>query len=230
MSGYKLSLKGSGCSLQNGVKCHGGEDHSHKYVNRCTGSRWLQTVSVSCSCFYHWNAFISILLLVVQTNTFQGILITDGSLSYTVFTYHCGSMMWSGSATIGFSADDAFFQSHPLSRTTTSNTIACLNSPDSGWNNLVYQLGGKPTVVPQPTPSFSASKLKWLIQSASGPRLKYGGRNDLKVSSFVLPLILYHPQTYRCWGYTITNINSSVWCKPHTSNNFYFRVLHWRCN
>jgi len=160
---------------------------------------------------------------VVQTNTFQGILITDGSLSYTVFTYHCGSMMWSGSATIGFSADDGFFQSHPLSRTTTSNTIACLNSPDSVWNNLVYQLGGKPTIVPQPTPSFSASKL---IQSASGPRLKYGGRNDLKVSSFVLPLILYHPQTYRCWGYTITNINSSVWCKPHTNNNFYFRVLH----
>lgn len=36
MSGYKLSLKGSGCSLQNGVKCHGGEDRPHKYVNSGT--------------------------------------------------------------------------------------------------------------------------------------------------------------------------------------------------
>ena len=91
----------------------------------------------------------------LQTNTFQGILITDGSHSYTVFTYRCGSMEWSGSATIGFNADNDLFQNHPLSRTRSSNSIACQNYPDSVWNNLVYQLGGISSIVPNPSPTSS---------------------------------------------------------------------------
>ena len=77
----------------------------------------------------------------MQTNTFQGILVTDGLQSYAIFTYQCGSMQWSGDpATIGFIADGGFFQNHPLSGTLNSRDIACQNFPGTVWNNVVYRL------------------------------------------------------------------------------------------
>ena len=49
-------------------------------------------------------------------------------------------MEWSGDATIGFNTDDTFFINHPLSGMDSTNEIACLNSPDNVWNNVVYIL------------------------------------------------------------------------------------------
>lgn len=78
-----------------------------------------------------------------QTNTFQVILVTDGFNSYTIFTYQCGLLQWSGGATIGFIADDSFFQNHPLSGSSAAN-IACVNIPATIWSNVVYQLNPPP--------------------------------------------------------------------------------------
>lgn len=66
-------------------------------------------------------------------------MITNGYQSYTVFTYHCGSLQWSGNAVIGFKANKNFFKIHQLSGS-NANSIACLKSPRSLWNNVVYQL------------------------------------------------------------------------------------------
>ena len=76
----------------------------------------------------------------LQTDTFQGIVITNGSRSYAVFTYKCGLMQWSGEATIGFKADRTYYRNNPLSGTVLSNTIACINVPASNWSNVVYNL------------------------------------------------------------------------------------------
>ena len=86
----------------------------------------------------------------LQTNTFQAVVITSGVESYALFTYQCGSMEWSGGATIGFNTDDTFFMNHRLSGTARANEIACLNSPTTIWSNVVYQL----TQGPVPTPTI----------------------------------------------------------------------------
>ena len=77
--------------------------------------------------------------IIIQTNTYQGILITNGQQSYALFTYQCGQLGWSGGATIGFSAAGNFYQNHCLSGINARN-IACLNSPGSTWTNVIYQL------------------------------------------------------------------------------------------
>ena len=88
---------------------------------------------------YNYYAVISLLRLL-QTNTYQGILITDGRNSYAVFIYQCDAMGWSGSATIGYYASGDFYENHNLSSTSTANRVACLNTPNTVWSNLVYQL------------------------------------------------------------------------------------------
>ncbi len=88
--------------------------------------------------------FIAVLnstsLNLLQTNSYQAVLITDGQASYAVFTYKCGELQWSGNATIGFYTDGKFYQNHFLSGTIGAKDIACLNSPDSSRSNIVYQL------------------------------------------------------------------------------------------
>ena len=76
----------------------------------------------------------------MQTNTFQAIVITSGVESYAVFTYQCGTMEWSGGATIGFNANNTYFANHRLSGSFRANEVACLNSPITDWSNLVYQI------------------------------------------------------------------------------------------
>ena len=77
---------------------------------------------------------------ILQANTFQGILVTDGEQSYALFTYNCDMMEWSGNATVGFNAAGKFFHSHFLSGTHSITNIACINSPQSSWSNIIYQL------------------------------------------------------------------------------------------
>ena len=67
-------------------------------------------------------------------------VVTDGSRSYAVFTYHCGLMDWNGRAVIGFNANSSLYQNHRLAGTSDANDIACLDSPDTVWTNVVYLL------------------------------------------------------------------------------------------
>ena len=75
-----------------------------------------------------------------QTNTFQGIIVTDFSRSFSVFTYYCGDMSYSNGATIGFMTRDGLFANHPAGTRTHAEYIDCLNDPISPWVNIVYQI------------------------------------------------------------------------------------------
>ncbi len=75
-----------------------------------------------------------------QSNTYEGIVITNGKKSFAIFTYLCGSMNWHGYATIGINADGNFYTNYPLSGTSSVTEVACLNSPDSLVKNLIYPL------------------------------------------------------------------------------------------
>ena len=67
-------------------------------------------------------------------------VITDGSESYALFTYQCGSMSWHGNATVGFNAGGTLFENHPLTGTSSANSVACLSYSTTVWMNLVYKL------------------------------------------------------------------------------------------
>jgi hypothetical protein len=75
-----------------------------------------------------------------QTNTFQGILATDFSRSFAVFTYKCGDLTFSGGATIGFATEDGLFANHIATIRGSAQSIACLNMPSSPWVNVVYEI------------------------------------------------------------------------------------------
>lgn len=77
-------------------------------------------------------------LIFLQTNIFQGVLVTDYKRSYAVFTYYCGDLRFSGNATIGFVTGDGMFANHETSLRGNPQSIACLNSPASPWVNIVY--------------------------------------------------------------------------------------------
>ena len=87
-----------------------------------------------------------------QTNTFQGMLITDSANSYAVFTYYCGDlnyptfMHYYPPSAIGFSTEDGL---HAVHEATFRSNIACLNHPTSPWVNIVYELtdNGKMTLL-----------------------------------------------------------------------------------
>ena len=81
-----------------------------------------------------------------QDNTFQAILITDGQYSYTIFTYKCGLMEWDNGAIIGFNAIGGVFENHDPS----SSEVACLNSPESEYSNIVYLLSNESPEIPIP--------------------------------------------------------------------------------
>ena len=77
-----------------------------------------------------------------QTNTFQGMLVTDlTTSSYAVFTYHCGDMSFSDPGLIGFThikdgvniTHGATYREHPY-------FVSCLNEQNSDWVNVVYEI------------------------------------------------------------------------------------------
>ena len=83
---------------------------------------------------------IAMNILQLTTNTFQGVIITDGSTSYAVFLYHCPSMEWSGNAVIGWQASSFYYRNHPLSGTSDAKQVACLNTTTSSYNAVVFKL------------------------------------------------------------------------------------------
>ena len=84
----------------------------------------------------------------------QGLIVTDGSKTYAVFTYKCGELNWAGNAVIGFNAAGDYHDNHPLAGLTTSNLVACVHTSDgSDWNNVIYNLVPNPDALSNaPTP------------------------------------------------------------------------------
>ena len=82
----------------------------------------------------------------LQTNTFQGILITDGTKSYAVHTYVCGEMEWGDESTVGFNAGGEYYENHPITGHFQSHFIACLQNMSAGSliTNQIYDLVPNP--------------------------------------------------------------------------------------
>lgn len=76
----------------------------------------------------------------MQNNTFQAILITNGTKSYSVFTYKCGDLNYPDIAVVGYNVPLGSYENHPLSDTDVdADAIACVHL-DSVWNNVMYDL------------------------------------------------------------------------------------------
>ena len=53
--------------------------------------------------------------LQLQTNTYQGIIITNTTTTYYIFSYPCGDIQWSDQAVVGFNANADVYYNHPAS-------------------------------------------------------------------------------------------------------------------
>ena len=73
----------------------------------------------------------------LQINTYQGIVITNGTKSFAVFIYNCELLNPRSVAGIGYYFSSTLFEEHPLSNTNRSSTIACEN-PHSPWNSVIF--------------------------------------------------------------------------------------------
>ena len=92
-----------------------------------------------------------VIFFLFQRNSYQAVVITDGVQSYTVFTYNCNMLEWSGLAdqavigvNVGFGIEGDFppFQNHPLSGLEQVTMVACTNQ-DRGidWVDVIYKIG-----------------------------------------------------------------------------------------
>lgn len=89
----------------------------------------------------------------MQSNTFQGLVITDGiERSFAIFTYQCGLLQWPVNQSdtrlpvvIGFQGEPDFYANLLFSSRNIASDIACANTPATIWNNVIYQLSPKPT-------------------------------------------------------------------------------------
>ena len=74
----------------------------------------------------------------LQVNTFQGIVTTDGNLTYAVFIHRCNCIQWGDSAVAGYNLNGAYSKNFALSGQPDVVDIDCLNY--TGWTNIVYNL------------------------------------------------------------------------------------------
>ena len=89
-----------------------------------------------------------LVLLLLQTNTFQAVMVTDGANSFAIFIYRCGDLQWSRGvfalglhdATVGFGASSELFSNHRLSGAANVTNIACLNTPDNQYFTVLYEI------------------------------------------------------------------------------------------
>ena len=81
-----------------------------------------------------------------QKNTFQAILITDGTYTYTIFTYDCNLTEWGTTVTIGYDASGEAFENNDY----TSSAIACSSLPQSNITNVIYRLSNEDPEYPRP--------------------------------------------------------------------------------
>ena len=110
-------------------------------------------------CILHEKYVLVPGIICIQSNTYQAIAVTDGSQSYAVYTYRCGYLEWSGGATIGYNGGPVgnFYANHPLSGS-SANTIACLNSGETEWSNVVYNISCDACIPTEPPPTVEPRK------------------------------------------------------------------------
>ena len=98
--------------------------------------------------------FTAIIYLLLQTNSFQGVVVTDGQQTFVVFTYNRNMLEWSSTsssgahAVIGVNVGNGIqgnfppFQNHPLSGFPDVPMVASLNL-DHGieWTDIIYKIG-----------------------------------------------------------------------------------------
>lgn len=117
-------------------------------INRVHGKAFLLDRVIPVQLF---EAVSTRILCLLQANTYQAIVISDGLKTFTVFTYNCDQLNWVGStdsyAAVGFnvlgSSDDfRNFENHPFSQQSEVRRVACSNSElNRPWANLVYRVG-----------------------------------------------------------------------------------------
>ena len=67
-------------------------------------------------------------------------------------------MEWSRGATIGYNAAGDYYENHYLTGTDDAYNIACLNSPGSDWNNVIYNLSIDVLIPTIPPPTVEPRK------------------------------------------------------------------------
>ena len=82
---------------------------------------------------------------ILQENTFQAVVVTDGMVSYALFNYLCGSLQWGSgldqpSAVSGYNFGGRFERDR-LSGFAQITSIACRNSPCSDYYTVLYNIG-----------------------------------------------------------------------------------------
>ena len=84
-------------------------------------------------------------------------MITNGTKSYSVFTYECNQIEWSDESIIGYNAGGEYNETHPLSGTLLANAVDCLHiNTNVTVNNIIYDLvRGELNEGPTPTPPSS---------------------------------------------------------------------------
>lgn len=90
---------------------------------------------------------------LLQANTYQAIVITDGTQSYALYTYNCRMMQWSGvftHAVVGYNAFGRDFANHPLSGSADITDIACENEErNTDWSNQLFRIGDSRDLIQQ---------------------------------------------------------------------------------
>ena len=139
-----------------------------------------------------------ILLSCMQENSYQALVITDGANTYTVFTYNCDMMGWSGytqHAVVGYNARGDSFTNHPVSGFEVINTaVACPNNLfyQVAWSNIVYKIS-------QP-PDFKRNQLFECFRLI-GEDNKHGSNNIIEaISGQLEPCPCSAWQAMRDWG------------------------------
>ena len=84
-------------------------------------------------------------------------MITNGTKTYAVYTYHCGDIQWSEGSVIGFNAGGSYYVNHPLSDSIEARDIDCVHHPESEWNNVVYDVNPNGTIpiIPQTVTGYA---------------------------------------------------------------------------
>ncbi|XP_003384557.1 PREDICTED: mucin-like protein [Amphimedon queenslandica] len=102
--------------------------------------------------WWWWSYYGNIRSFTQNENTYQAVVITDGVTSYSLFTYNCEELQWSGrwrGATIGYNSGGRFYRNDKLSGLKQAKQIGCRNEPMSPYNNVIYQLSVSADVIQQ---------------------------------------------------------------------------------
>lgn len=85
-------------------------------------------------------------------NTWQAILISNGTDSYAIFTYRCGDINWSRNSVIGYNGAGVVYENHPYSSGFAARNIDCINAQEGNWTNVLYNLTGASLNITEPDP------------------------------------------------------------------------------